>query len=24
VGETLMRANNPAETMQQWLDIRLR
>lgn len=23
VGETLMRANNPAETMQQWLDIRL-
>ncbi len=24
VGETLMRANNPAETMQQWLDIRLK
>lgn len=24
VGETLMRSNNPAETMQQWLDIRLR
>ena len=23
VGETLMRANNPAETMQQWLDLRL-
>ena len=23
VGETLMRANNPAETMQQWLDIRI-
>lgn len=23
VGETLMKANNPAETMQQWLDIRL-
>ncbi|MBT8036574.1 MAG: indole-3-glycerol phosphate synthase TrpC [Verrucomicrobiae bacterium] len=24
VGETLMRSNNPAETMQQWLDIRLK
>ncbi|MDC0088219.1 indole-3-glycerol phosphate synthase TrpC [Akkermansiaceae bacterium] len=24
VGETLMKANNPAETMQQWLDIRLK
>jgi len=23
VGETLMRANNPAETMQQWLDLRV-
>lgn len=23
VGETLMKANNPAETMQQWLDLRL-
>ena len=23
VGETLMKSNNPAETMQQWLDIRL-
>lgn len=23
VGETLMRADNPAETMQQWLDIRI-
>lgn len=23
VGEALMRANNPAETMQQWLDLRL-
>ena len=23
VGETLMRSNNPAETMQQWLDIRI-
>ena len=23
VGETLMKANNPAETMRQWLDIRL-
>jgi indole-3-glycerol phosphate synthase len=23
VGETLMKSNNPAETMQQWLDIRI-
>lgn len=23
VGETLMRANNPAETMQEWLDLKL-
>jgi len=23
VGESLMRANNPAETMQRWLDLRI-